>query len=96
MKRKDISEVYGTDVERLRRMTDADIDFSDVPKTTPEMWAKGIVKKGFKTSTPKRQLTLRLDEEVVDFFKEQGTGYQTRINSLLRAYVDAHKAEPSR
>lgn len=96
MKKKGTSKVYGTDIERLRRKKDDDIDFTDIPRTTPEMWAKGVVKKGFKTSAPKRQLTLRLDEEVVEFFKEQGAGYQTRINSLLRAYVDAHKAEPSR
>ena len=96
MKKKDTSKVYETDIGRLRRMKDEDIDFTDIPRTTPEMWAKGVVKKGFKISTPKRQLTLRLDEEVVEFFKEQGAGYQTRINSLLRAYVDAHKAEPSR
>lgn len=73
-------------------MTDDEIDFSDIPRTTPEMWAKGIVRKGLKPVPRKRQLTLRLDEEIVDFFKTDGDGYQTRINALLRAYVDAHKA----
>lgn len=73
-------------------MTDEEIDYSDLPPTTPEMWAKGIVKKGFKTAAKKRQLTLRLDEEIVEFFRHDGDGYQTRINALLRAYVDAHKA----
>lgn len=92
MNKKDTSNKYGTDIERLRNMKDDEIDLSDIPRTTPEMWAKGIVKKGFKTVPPKRQITLRLDEEVVEFFKETGTGYQTRINALLRAYVDAHKA----
>lgn len=92
MNKKDTSKIYGTDIERLRSMTDDEIDFSDIPRTTPEMWAKGIVRKGFKTVPPKQQLTLRLDEEVVEFFKETGAGYQTRINALLRAYVDAHKA----
>lgn len=91
MKKKDTSKIYGTEIEKLRSMTDDEIDFTDIPRTTPEMWAKGVVKKGFKTTSPKRQLTLRLDDEVVEFFKNQGSGYQTRINSLLRAYVDAHK-----
>lgn len=92
MKKKGTSRVYATDVERLRNMKDEDIDFTDIPLTTPEMWAKGIVRKGIKTIPPKRQLTLRLDEEVIEFFKGQGAGYQTRINSLLKAYVDAHKS----
>jgi uncharacterized protein (DUF4415 family) len=73
-------------------MKDEDIDFTDIPRTTPEMWAKGIVRKGLRTTPPKKQLTLRLDDEVVEFFKDQGAGYQTRINSLLKAYVDAHKS----
>ena len=39
----------------------------------------------------KRQLTIRLDEDVVDWLKGQGRGYQTRINAILRAYYEAHK-----
>jgi uncharacterized protein (DUF4415 family) len=39
----------------------------------------------------KTQITLRIDEDVLDWFRRQGSGYQTRINALLRAYVDAHK-----
>ncbi len=92
MNKKSISKVYGTNIERLRTMTDDEIDFSDIPRTTPEMWAKGIVRKGLKPIPKKRQLTLRLDEEIVDFFKTDGDGYQTRINALLRAYVEARKA----
>ncbi len=91
MSKKDTLKKFGTDIERLRNMTDEEIDFSDIPRTTPEMWAKGIVRRGLKPIPPKQQLTLRLDEEVVNFFKDSGAGYQTRINALLRAYVDAHK-----
>jgi uncharacterized protein (DUF4415 family)/uncharacterized DUF497 family protein len=40
---------------------------------------------------PKKQITLRLDPSVVDWFKSQGRGYQTRMNAVLRAYVQAHK-----
>jgi uncharacterized protein (DUF4415 family) len=39
----------------------------------------------------KTQVTLRIDEDVLTWFKEQGTGYQTRINSLLKAYKEAHQ-----
>jgi len=68
------------------------IDLSDSPELTPEMFARGIVRKNFQTISRKRQLTLRIDQDVIDFFKEQGRGYQTTINQLLRAYMEAHKA----
>ncbi len=40
---------------------------------------------------PKQQLTLRLDAMVVDFFRAQGPGYQTRMNAVLRRYVEAQQ-----
>lgn len=40
---------------------------------------------------PKRQVTLRLDSDVLDWFKEQGKGYQTMINAVLRAYKDVQE-----
>ena len=64
-------------------MSDEDIDLSDIPEVTPEMFAKGIVRRGLKPLT-KRQLTLRLDSDVIEWFKGQGNGYQTRMNALLR------------
>jgi len=70
-------------------MTDADINFSDIPEVTPEMFAKGVVRRGLKPIT-KRQLTLRLDSDVIEWFKRQGHGYQTKMNALLRAYMEEH------
>jgi uncharacterized protein (DUF4415 family) len=72
-------------------MTDEDIDFSDSPELTPEMFARGIVRRILKPVPPKKQLTLRVDSDVVDWYKNQGPGYQTRINSLLRAYMIEHQ-----
>jgi uncharacterized protein (DUF4415 family) len=40
---------------------------------------------------PKRQLTLRLDADLLERFKAEGRGYQTRINAILRLYYDAHR-----
>jgi uncharacterized protein (DUF4415 family) len=40
---------------------------------------------------PKKQITVRLDPNIIDYFKAQGRGYQTRMNAVLRAYVQAHK-----
>ncbi|MBS0165944.1 MAG: BrnA antitoxin family protein [Nitrospira sp.] len=41
----------------------------------------------------KTHLSLRLDEDVVEWFKRQGAGYQTKINAVLRSYVQAHSAK---
>ena len=72
-------------------MTDVDIDFSDNPEVPAEMFARGIVRRGLKPIPPKKQLTLRVDSDVIDWYKKQGPGYQTRINSLLRAYMKEHQ-----
>lgn len=79
-------------MDRLRRMRDEDIDLSDIPETTPEMFARAIVRKGLKPVERKKQVTLRLDADVLDWFRAQGRGYQTQINALLRAYVEAHRS----
>lgn len=92
MSRNTTSKQYGTDIGRLENMKDEDIDFSDIPKTTPEFWARAVVRKGLKPISSKNQVTLRIDQDVLEFFKGEGRGYQTRINQLLRAYMEAHKA----
>jgi uncharacterized protein (DUF4415 family) len=78
-------------LKRLDAMKDEDIDFSDNPELTPEMFARGIVRRNLKPIPPKKQLTLRVDRDVVDWYKKQGPGYQTKINSLLRAYMKEHQ-----
>lgn len=73
-------------------MKDKDIDNTDIPEVSPEMFARGLVRRGLKPIARKQQLTIRVDGDVLDWYKQQGQGYQTKINSLLRAYMDAHKA----
>ena len=77
-------------------MQDTEIDFSDVPEITPEMFAKAVVKHGLKPGPTKKLLTLRVDDDVLAWFKGQGRGYQTRINTLLRAYMDANREQRRR
>ncbi len=79
-------------MDRLRRMRDEDIDLSDIPEIPPEMFARAVVRKGMKPVERKKQLTLRLDADVLEWFRAQGRGYQTKINALLRAYMDAHQS----
>ncbi len=80
-----------TDWERLRQMSDRDIDYSDIPKTDEKFWA------GARVFVPKAKthLSVRLDEDVVDWFKRQGPGYQTRMNAVLRSYVQAVQSAKS-
>jgi uncharacterized protein (DUF4415 family) len=85
-----------TDYDRLAVMKDEDIDLSDIPEITAEMFARGIVRRNLRPIPRKKQLTLRIDSDVVDWYKLQGRGYQTRINSLLRAYMKEHQRHASR
>jgi uncharacterized protein (DUF4415 family) len=71
-------------------MTDEDIDLSDCPEVTPERFAKAVVRQSLPGDKNKAQVTLRIDHDVLEWFKSQGKGYQTHINSLLRAYMEAH------
>ena len=80
-----------SDWKRVDALKDEDIDLSDSPEITPEMFAKAVVRRGLKPVSPKAQITLRVDSEVLAWFKMQGQGYQTRINALLRAYMEAHR-----
>jgi len=78
-----------SDLERLKNMSDDDIDCSDIPALDDDFF------KNAKIVTPpaKEQLTIRLDNDMLEWFKNQGKGYQTRINSVLRAYYNAHQSE---
>ena len=90
MSKSTISKKSQTDWERLDSLEEEDIDLSDIPELTPEMFAKAVVKTGLKNKESKSQLTIRGDRDVLAWFKLQGRGYQTRINSLLRAYMEAN------
>lgn len=88
--RKTLDELEPVSEERLREIAaipDEEIDFSDIPELDEAWFAEA------KLWTPptKKQITLRLDEDVVAFFKESGKGYQTRMNAVLRAFVEAKK-----
>ena len=91
MNNESTSNKHGTDWQRLEGMRDEDIDLSDVPEITPEAFARAAARRGMKSAAKKEQVTLRLDADVLSWFKAQGRGYQTRINELLRAFVDAHR-----
>ncbi|MCU7813834.1 MAG: BrnA antitoxin family protein [Candidatus Thiodiazotropha sp. (ex Lucinoma kastoroae)] len=74
-----------TDWKRLDAMKDEDIDLSDISELSDEFF------KNTDLRLPeKRSVTIRLDADVLEWFKKQGKGYQTRINKLLRSYMETH------
>jgi uncharacterized protein (DUF4415 family) len=80
-----------TDWARVDKMAEADMDFLENPPLDKDFWAEAICWPG-----PKKQITLRLDIDVLDFFKKHGKGYQTAINSVLRQYMSVHEGEARR
>jgi len=90
MKNPTTSRKSRTDWERVDALQDQKIDFSDTPELTPEMFARAVVRRGLKPVARKRQLTIRIDSDVLEWYRRQGPGYQTRINALLRAYMQEH------
>lgn len=91
MSKKSTSKISQTDWKRVDAMRDEDIDTTDIPELTPEQFARAIARKGLKPMPHKQQVTLRIDSDVMDWFRTRGRGYQTQINALLRAYVEAHR-----
>ena len=55
-------------------------------------WSRAVMVDGLN----KRAISLRVDPDVLEFFRKGGSGYQTRINAVLRAYVEAQKKVTSR
>jgi uncharacterized protein (DUF4415 family) len=68
-------------------MSDRDIDTSDIPGITD--CSDAVVGKFYRPV--KRQITLRLDADMIGWFKSQGGKYQKRINQALREYMERHK-----
>ena len=92
MKRVSSSRKSASDLRRLAALKDSDIVVDDdAPAWTPEMFARAVVRRGLDAPRTKTLLSLRVDSDVVEWFRAQGRGYQSRMNALLRAYMDAHR-----
>ena len=76
-------------LEELAQVKDEDIDTSDIPELGDEFFNNARL---IAPSENKQQLTLRFDPDIIEWFKAQGKGYQSRMNAVLRAYVDAHRS----
>jgi uncharacterized protein (DUF4415 family) len=61
----------------------------EVPVVEVAEIVRGIARQGLPPAPRKAAISLRLDADVLDWFRAQGNGYQTRINAVLRAYMEA-------
>src|SRR5947209_17597293 len=81
-----------SDLARIDRMKDADIDYSDIPPLDKSFYTKATE----AWPPAKQQLTIRLDVDVLEWLKAHGRGYQTRIDRILRAAMDSQRPRRSR
>ena len=90
MKQSSSSKRSQTNFRRLRSMRNEDVLLtSDHPEADVKHIIRGVVRQGLKVVPPKASVSLRIDADVLEWFKAQGAGYQTRINAVLRAFRDA-------
>ncbi len=73
----------------IAKMPDSEIDFSDIPRLTEDFWKNAARSPWYRPV--KKQLTVRVDADVLAWLKGKGAGYQTRINALLRAAMLAER-----
>jgi uncharacterized protein (DUF4415 family) len=71
----------------LKQKADKDIDFSDIPEILD--WSSSVRGKFYRPV--KRQVSLRIDADILDWFKNHNPQYQTAINAVLRQYVHAQR-----
>jgi uncharacterized protein (DUF4415 family) len=73
----------------LREPSTPQADPDHHPEAEVRHIVHGIVRRGLEPLPPKTSISLRVDADVIEWFKAQGPGYQTRMNLVLRAYRDA-------
>lgn len=78
-------------LKKIEEIREGKIDYSDIPELDDSFWNSAKI----EYPENKKPVTLRLDRDVFDWFKSTGKGYQTRINAILRSYVEAHKKNAS-
>ena len=91
MKTNNSKKKSKTDWDKLNNMSDSEINYSDIPELRDSFFKTGKL----KMPKTKPRISIRLDADVLEWFKSYGTGYQTRINAVLRMYMETHKQNNS-
>lgn len=85
---KNNSKTPKTNWDLVNNMTDNDINYDDIPEATEDIFRIMTAREPEKV-----KVNLALSREVIDFFKQQGNKYQTRINDVLLAVVHSYKKQ---
>ena len=83
----DSNNTSQTDWERLEAMTDEEIDYSDIPPLTEEFFNNATL----RIPAVQARNLIRLDADVMAWFREQDAEYRSTINSILRRYIDSRR-----
>lgn len=83
MKEKRSPKKSRTDWDKVAKLKDSEIDTSDLPVLGKDFFNKAEL----RLPKPKTMVSIRLDEDVLTWFKKQGKGYQTKINEILKMYM---------
>lgn len=73
---------------KVDAVQDNGLDYAEIPEQDSAFFKNAVL----RMPEPKSTVTMRVDKDVLEWFKAQGKGYQTRINVLLRTYMDSKKA----
>jgi len=74
-------------IKQLKSIKDKDIDYSDIPELDKNFFKNARIEMPVK----KKAISLRIDSDVLNWFKKQGEGYQTKINGILKAFMKVYK-----
>ena len=88
--RKTLSELKPLSKEReaeLEALKDEDIDYSEIPRLNESFWDNAVPHQ----PKNKKRISIRIDNEILEFFKENGKGYQTHMNAVLGSYMQSVK-----
>lgn len=80
------------DIARVEAMSDEEIDLSDMPEVTEEQWARS--RRGEHNPRSGEEITLELDADVIEWFKQHENDYETAINAALRKHVESRLRVP--
>jgi uncharacterized protein (DUF4415 family) len=95
MKKSNISKKHGTDYERLDAMRDEDIDFSEIPPITDEMFARAVVRPPLSVTHPREKFTVKLDRDLAKWYGDMAD-FNVTINFVLRRYMQEELRKPPR
>jgi uncharacterized protein (DUF4415 family) len=87
-----MSGLSKTNYKKINKLSDSDINYSDIPETDEEFWSDAQILFPSK----KTHLSIRLDDDIISWFKQFGRGYQTKINAVLRSYISSTQKAQSK